>query len=41
MIECNGKPVAKLSNTPSKGMCKDSDYVDYLKRTIDWRLKYE
>lgn len=41
MVECNGKPVAKLSNTPSKGMCRDNDYVDYLKRTIDWRLKYE
>ena len=41
MIECNGKPVAKLSNTPSKIMCRNNDYVDYLKRTIDWRLKYE
>ena len=41
MIECNGKPVAKLSNTPSKSMCRNNDYVDYLKRTIDWRLKYE
>lgn len=41
MVECNGKPVCKLSNTPSKSMCRDNDYVDYLKRTIDWRLKYE
>ena len=41
MIECNGRPVAKLSNTPSKSMCRDNTYVEYLKRCIDWRLKYE
>jgi nicotinate phosphoribosyltransferase len=40
MVECNGSPVAKISNTPSKGMCLDSSYVDYLKRCIDWRLKH-
>ena len=41
MIECNGKPVAKLSNTPSKSMCRDNEYVEYLKRCIDWRLRHE
>ena len=41
MTECNGLPVAKLSDTPSKSMCRDNDYVDYLKRCIEWRLKYE
>lgn len=41
MIECNGKPVAKLSNTPSKSMCRDNAYVEYLKRCIDWRLRYD
>lgn len=41
MVECNGSPVAKISNTPSKGMCQDEAYVEYLKRTIDWRLKHE
>ena len=40
MTECNGSPVAKISNTTSKGMCRDKDYVDYLKRCIDWRLKH-
>ena len=40
MVECNGSPVAKISNTPSKGMCQDTSYVDYLKRCIDWRLKH-
>ena len=40
MTKCNGSPVAKISNTPSKGMCRDKDYVDYLKRCIDWCLKH-
>ena len=33
--------VAKLSDVEGKGMCKNQDYVDYLKRSIDWRLKHE
>ncbi len=40
MVECNGTPVAKLSNTPSKGMCLDNDYVNYLSKSIDWRMRY-
>lgn len=35
----NGQPVAKLSDVSGKGMCKDPDYVNYLQRTIDWRMK--
>lgn len=38
---CNGKPVAKLSDVEGKGMCRDSEYVDYLKRCIDWRIRHE
>lgn len=41
MTECNGSPVAKISNTPSKGMCRDDRYVDYLGRCIRWRLDHE
>ena len=41
MVECNGKPVCKLSNNDGKIMCQDNEYVDYLRRTIIWRLKYE
>lgn len=37
--ECNGGPVAKISDTPSKGMCKDAEYVEYLERAIKWRIK--
>ena len=37
----NGRPVAKLSDTPSKSMCSDTDYLKYLKRSVDFRLKRE
>lgn len=41
VTECNGTPVAKLSDVEGKNMCKDSEYVKYLKRAIDWRLRHE
>jgi len=34
MTECNGQPVAKLSDTPGKGMCKDQEYVNYVKKVF-------
>ncbi|MCR4779867.1 MAG: nicotinate phosphoribosyltransferase [Ruminiclostridium sp.] len=37
---CNGMDVAKISDTPGKGMCQNPDYVDYLQRCIDWRMNY-
>jgi len=37
----NGKAVAKLSDTPDKAMCNDSVYLDYLKRSIAFRLNRE
>ena len=37
--ECNGMDVAKISDTPGKGMCKNPDYVHYLKRCIKWRME--
>ena len=39
--ECNGQDVAKISDSEGKGMCKNPDYVDYLKRCIDWRMNHE
>jgi len=41
LLEVDGKPVAKLSDTPGKGMCRDPQYVEYLQRAIDWRLSHE
>ena len=38
---CNGQDVAKLSDVEGKGMCKNQEYVDYLKRTINWRMTHE
>lgn len=37
----NGRPVAKLSDTPSKAMCHDDEYLSYLKASVDFRLKRE
>jgi len=38
MVKCNGQPVAKLSNSPGKTMCEDSDYLSYLRTTFDRRV---
>ncbi|MBR3056864.1 MAG: nicotinate phosphoribosyltransferase [Clostridiales bacterium] len=38
---CNGQDVAKISDTPGKGMCKNPEYIDYLQRCIDWRMTHE
>ena len=37
--KCNGMDVAKISDTAGKGMCKNPDYVEYLNRCIDYRMK--
>lgn len=41
MVECNGAPVAKISDCDGKSLCRDTEYVEYLKRCIDWRLRHE
>jgi len=38
MTRCNGQPVAKLSDTPEKGMCTDQGYVGYLKDVFNRRI---
>ncbi len=35
MTRCNGQPVAKLSDTPSKNMCEDEKYLAYLRQVFD------
>ena len=37
----NGRPVAKLSDIPEKAMCRDENYLDYLKRSVAFRLHRE
>lgn len=39
VTKCNGMDVAKISDVEGKGMCKNPEYVDYLQRCIDWRMK--
>ena len=39
--KCNGQDVAKISDTPGKGMCKNPEYVEYLQRCINWRMAHE
>ncbi len=37
LVESNGTPVAKLSDSPGKGMCHDQRFVEYLKQVYDYR----
>ncbi len=37
----NDRPVAKLSDAPDKAMCRDEEYLEYLRRSVDFRLKRE
>jgi len=39
MVTCNGRPVAKISNTTGKTMSNDDGYVQYLKDTFNKRVQ--
>lgn len=39
VVLVNGMDVAKLSDDSGKTMSRSQEYVDYLRRTLDWRLK--
>jgi len=41
VTKCNGQDVAKISDVEGKSMCKNQEYVDYLQRSIDWRMENE
>jgi nicotinate phosphoribosyltransferase len=34
MIECNERPVAKLSDSIGKEMCRSKEYMDYLRKVV-------
>lgn len=38
---CNGMDVAKISDVYTKSICKNPDYVHYLNRCIEWRMKHD
>lgn len=35
MVRCNDQPVAKIPDSPGKGMCEDSDYEKYLRKVFN------
>ena len=35
LVECNGKPVAKLSDSPGKTICHDKAFVRALRKAFD------
>ena len=37
----NGRPVAKISDAPGKAMCKDDEYLNYLKQAVQFRINRE
>ncbi len=39
MTRCNGRPVAKLSDSPGKTMCQDDVYLSYLRQTFGTAAK--
>lgn len=41
VTKCNGQDVAKISDTLGKCMCTNKEYINYLRRSIDWRMKYD
>lgn len=34
MVECNGQPVAKISDSPGKGVCDNENFMRYLKQVF-------
>ena len=34
MVECNRRPVAKISDSKDKGMCEDEEFLDYMNYVI-------
>ncbi|MDN6089664.1 MAG: nicotinate phosphoribosyltransferase, partial [Enterobacterales bacterium] len=38
LVECNGKPVAKLSDSPGKTICHDKAFVKALRKAFDLPL---
>jgi nicotinate phosphoribosyltransferase len=35
IVECNGKPVAKISDSPGKSMCESNSYINFLQDMIN------
>jgi nicotinic acid phosphoribosyltransferase len=40
VVECNGFPTCKLTDNPNKAMGDNEDYINFVKRSVDWRVRY-
>ena len=40
VTEANGIPVCKLTDNPEKAMGKDKNFIDFIRRSIDWRITH-
>lgn len=40
VVEANGYPTCKLTDNPEKAMGDNQEYIDFVKRSIDWRITY-
>lgn len=40
VTEANGIPVCKLTDNPEKAMGKDKNFIDFVRRSIDWRISH-
>jgi nicotinate phosphoribosyltransferase len=38
LVRCNGQPVAKLSDSPGKGMGTDETFIAYLRQVFDQHI---
>ena len=40
VTEANGIPVCKLTDNPEKAMGKDKNFIEFVRRSIDWRITH-
>jgi nicotinate phosphoribosyltransferase len=41
VVKANGYPTCKLTDNPEKAMGDNQEYIDFVKRSVDWRIRYE
>ena len=40
VVKADGYPTCKLTDNPEKAMGDNQEYIDFVKRSIDWRIRY-
>jgi nicotinate phosphoribosyltransferase len=40
VVEANGYPTCKLTDNPEKAMGDNKEFIDFAKRSVDWRIRY-